>query len=117
MIITKTYNTITEGEFLDVFVQTILNQLGHAIEDKNHLQQLYKECHNDDDFVKRRQEIYCDNERHSHLAYTLIRNFDRKYRYSDDMSKRIMLFSENLNREYSLLANQMNYGASLTLTN
>lgn len=122
MIITKTYNTITEGEFLDVLVQTILNQLDQNIEDKNHLQQLYNECQKDDDFVKRRQELYCNNERHTHLAYALIRHFDQKYRYSEDEqtyinAKRIMLFSEDLNRTYALLANQLNYGATLTLTN
>lgn len=44
MIITKTYNTVTEGEFLDVLVQTILNQLDHDIEYKNQLQQEYNEC-------------------------------------------------------------------------
>lgn len=120
MIITKNYNVITEGEFLDVFAQTILNQLGHDIEDKNHLQQLYTDCHNDDDFVKRRTELYCDNERHSHLVYTLIRDFDRKYRH-DELTyihaKRMRLFLEDLNREYSLLANQVSYSGALTLTN
>lgn len=121
MIITKVQSTITEGEFLDVLVQTILNQLNHAIEDKTNLQQLYTNCHNDEEFTKHRQELYRDNDRQSDLAYRLIRNFDRKYRYSDNMStqqaKRIMLFSENLNREYHLLANQLNHVTSLTSTN